>query len=178
MVEVCLFLMGTVMVLTVGAQVFFRYGLNRSLFWSEELARLVLVWLTFLGASVAYYRRVHPSVDLLYDWLPPGGRRFCRFTVHLVSILFFAVITWYGIQFSWFVRLQITPALQLPKSVFFAAIPAAGLALLLHALCFLAEEIRTGEAKDECIHSGGMESTGLRESMESGASGKSEDKTG
>lgn len=34
------------------AQVFFRFALNSPLVWSEELARLLLVWVTFIGAAV------------------------------------------------------------------------------------------------------------------------------
>ena len=68
-VEYLLFTMGLGMALLVAVQVFFRYALNHSIFWSEELARFLLIWLTFLGASVVYYRGVHASVDFFYsDW--------------------------------------------------------------------------------------------------------------
>ena len=65
-VEYLLFGLGFAMAALVAVQVFFRYVLNHSLFWSEELARYFLVWLTFLGASVAYYRKVHPGIDIFY----------------------------------------------------------------------------------------------------------------
>ena len=61
-IEQSLLGLGILMIGVVAAQVFFRYVLNHSLFWSEELARYILVWLTFLGASVAYRRGVHPRV--------------------------------------------------------------------------------------------------------------------
>lgn len=48
-VEYVLFGLGFTMSVVVAVQVFFRYALNHSLFWSEELARYILVWLTFLG---------------------------------------------------------------------------------------------------------------------------------
>jgi len=70
-IEYLLFGMGFTMTIVVAVQVFFRYVLNQSLFWSEELARFLLVWLTFLGASSAYYRKVNPGVDFLYAKLPP-----------------------------------------------------------------------------------------------------------
>jgi hypothetical protein len=53
-IEYLLFGLGFTMTVVVAVQVFFRYVLNQSLFWSEELARYLLVWLSFLGASVAY----------------------------------------------------------------------------------------------------------------------------
>jgi hypothetical protein len=68
-VEQSLLGLGILMIGVVAAQVFFRYVLNHSLFWSEELARYILVWLTFLGASVAYRRGVHPRIDLFVSRL-------------------------------------------------------------------------------------------------------------
>jgi len=57
--------LGFSMSILVAVQVFCRYVLNSSLFWSEELARYMLVWISFFGATVAYYRNLHPGVDVL-----------------------------------------------------------------------------------------------------------------
>jgi TRAP-type C4-dicarboxylate transport system permease small subunit len=76
-VEYLLFGLGISMSLIMAVQVFSRYALNSSLFWSEELARFMLVWLAFLGASLAYRRRVHPtlhSIAFLLAELTEGGR--------------------------------------------------------------------------------------------------------
>lgn len=51
-------------------QVFTRYVLNMPLSWSEELARLMVVWLTFLGAGFVASRNAHIAVDLLAVYLP------------------------------------------------------------------------------------------------------------
>ncbi len=141
-IEYLLFGLGFSMAVIVAVQVFFRYVLNQSLFWSEELARFMLVWLTFLGASVAYHRGVHPGIDMLYTRLPAAWQRLTAVFVHLVSIAFFVVMIVYGVQFSYFVRLQISPALYLPKWIIFAIIPVSGVILLMHALAFLLQEIR------------------------------------
>ncbi len=140
--EYSLFGMGLSMALIVAAQVFSRYVLNRSLFWSEELARILLVWLTFLGASVAYYRGVHPGVDVLYKRFPGWGRRAAMSAVHCLSLAFFAVMIVYGVQFAHFVRLQITPALGLHKWIPHSVIPVSGAIMFFHALTFLLKEIR------------------------------------
>jgi TRAP-type C4-dicarboxylate transport system permease small subunit len=134
MIEMLLFGLGASMALVVALQVLFRYGLNQSLFWSEELARFFLVWLTFLGATVAYFRRLHPGVDVLYHRCPPTLRQAADVLVHSVSLLLFLVMVVYGWRFAHFVRLQITPALNLPKWVVFGIVPLSGLVLTLHAL--------------------------------------------
>nr|WP_320013937.1 TRAP transporter small permease [uncultured Desulfobacter sp.] len=129
--------MGVAMAVIVAVQVFFRYALNSSLFWSEEVARLLLVWLTFLGATVAYFHGAHPGVDGLYRRLAPGWQKLAACLTHCASLSLFTVMIYSGIEFSWFVRLQITPAINLPKWIMMAVVPAAGLIFTIHCLAFL-----------------------------------------
>lgn len=140
-IEAVVAVLGAAMAAVVAAQVFSRYALNHSLFWSEELARYLLVWLSFLGATAAYYRGLHPGVDAVYGRLPPGGRRAASVAVHLASLLLFGVMVVYGWRFAHFVRLQISPALHLPKWIPHAVLPLSGAVLALHALGFLAREL-------------------------------------
>jgi len=141
-IEYLLFGMGFTMALIVAVQVFCRYVLNQSLFWSEELARFLLVWLTFLGASTAYYRKVNPGIDFLYLRLPPFLRKISSIFTHLASMALFIVMVIYGYQFAWFVRLQISPALQIPKWIIMSIIPISGIILTVHALAFLFAELK------------------------------------
>ncbi|WP_244154292.1 TRAP transporter small permease [Desulfospira joergensenii] len=136
-VESLVSLMGILMTAIVGAQVFSRYMLNHSLFWSEEVARILLVALTFFGASVAYFHRAHPGVDGFYRRFPGAIRKWADGAVALAGISLFSVMIVYGVKFAWFVRLQITPALGLPKWAIMAIVPAAGLVFMVHGLAFL-----------------------------------------
>lgn len=144
-VEGTLFGLGLFMALLIGLQVFCRYVLNHSLFWSEELGRLTLVWLTFLGASVAYKRRAHVGLDFLVRRLPPGLQRVLAGLVSLCSLAFFWVMAFYGFGFLHFIRFQRTAALGLPQAVPFGVVPVSGCLLILHALVFLLETIRGEE---------------------------------
>jgi TRAP-type C4-dicarboxylate transport system permease small subunit len=90
-IEYLLFGLGISMALIVATQVFFRYVLNQSLFWSEELARFLLVWLTFLGATVAYRRKAHPGIDVLYSRMPPELQKTAVILTHLAAITLFSV---------------------------------------------------------------------------------------
>lgn len=141
-VEQSLLGLGILMIGVVAAQVFFRYVLNHSLFWSEELARYILVWLTFLGATVAYRRGVHPRIDLFTSRLGSRGARAMRISAHLVAMAFLGVLVIYGAQFAYFVRLQISPALQIPKWTIMLVMPISGLIMLLHAAAAVAADLR------------------------------------
>jgi TRAP-type C4-dicarboxylate transport system permease small subunit len=141
-VERSLAAMGITMAAIVVAQVFCRYVLNASLFWSEELARYLLVWLTFLGASSAYYRRVHPGIDIVTLRLKGSLKKLCRIAVHLASAGFFVVMIYHGCAFAYFIRTQISPALALPKWIVFSVIPLSGVLFLLHCLAFLIADVK------------------------------------
>lgn len=143
-VERILFCLGISMALIVAVQVFFRYVLNQSLFWSEELARYLLVWLTFLGASVAYFRGAHPGVDVLHRRMPPAVRKAAAILAHLAGLALFCIMVVYGARFAYFVRLQVSPALGIPKWMVLTIIPLSGSILIVHGINFLAEAIRGG----------------------------------
>ena len=147
-VEYLLFGMGFGMAILVAVQVFSRYVLNHSLFWSEELARFLLVWLTFLGASVVYYRGANASVDFLYERLGYKGRRTFDIAVHLISLAFFIVMLIYGWEFAHFVRNQYSAALYLPKWIPHSIIPVSGGILVLHTLNQLWRDL-AGAGKEE-----------------------------
>ena len=141
-VERLVFVLGLAMAVIVVLQVFARYVLNNSLFWSEELARYCLVWISFLGASIAYHDRVHPGVNLLFSRLSPNMERLVAILVHLISLGLFSIMVIHGIQFAVFIRLQITPALAIPKWIIMGIIPLSGAIFMVHGVRFLAKEIQ------------------------------------
>ncbi len=136
-VERSLAILGITMACVVILQVIFRYVLNHSLFWSEELARYILVWLTFLGASCAYYRKVHPSIDLITNRLHQKAQSALKFAVHAISLCLFVVMIYHGTLFTYFVRMQISPAMAIPKWIIFSVIPLSGLLFSLHCITFI-----------------------------------------
>ena len=56
----CAVLLGMVVILM--AHIFFRYVLNNSLSWSEELFKILLVWLVMLSVSVLAARMEHVAI--------------------------------------------------------------------------------------------------------------------
>lgn len=69
-------------------QVFYRYVLNAALVWPEELARYLMIWLTFVGASIAVAEGAHVRVEFLVDRLPPRSRRWVEVGARLVVLAF------------------------------------------------------------------------------------------
>jgi TRAP-type C4-dicarboxylate transport system permease small subunit len=84
-------------------------------------------------------------VDILYNRMAPALRRASAVLIHLSALGLFGVMIVYGYQFAYFVRLQTSPALQLPKWIVLSIIPLSGVVLALHAITFLAAAIKGGD---------------------------------
>ncbi|HTG13381.1 MAG TPA: TRAP transporter small permease subunit, partial [Candidatus Eisenbacteria bacterium] len=74
-VEGLLLLMMVVLCADVFLGVFSRYVIGRTFTWYDEIARLLFVWIVFLGAAVGVRRTAHFRLHLLVDRFPPGVRR-------------------------------------------------------------------------------------------------------
>ena len=118
--------------LLVLLQVFFRYVLNESLFWAEELVRGLMVWGVMIGSVVVAASRGHIRVEVLELMLPPAGRRVVMWISDALSIAFSLILLWAAIQLmdrSW---LQQSPLLEVPKyTVYMAIAIGAGLEALM-----------------------------------------------
>ncbi len=79
-------------VAVVALQVVGRYLLTNPFIWPEEVTRLMLVWLTFIGGAAVTRRGAHIAVDLLLEALPDGGRRVLGVVVNLVTGAVFAFV--------------------------------------------------------------------------------------
>jgi len=75
-------------------QVFTRYVLNDAAGWTEEIARYLLVAVTFLGGAMAVRRNTHIQVDFVYRFLPPAAGRVMATFVDAVRIAFFGYAVW------------------------------------------------------------------------------------
>ena len=75
-------------------QFFTRYILNDSLAWTEEIARYMLMALTFVGSATAARRGSHITVDFLLDALPAAPRRLVRAAVGALAVGFYAMLVW------------------------------------------------------------------------------------
>ena len=105
-------------------QVFFRYVLNESLFWSEEVVRYSLVWSTLLGAAVVAYQRAHIRIEVLELMLPPRARTVVHFLTDALTLAFTIILCWTGIQFVGRTIFQHSASLGAPMWVVYGAVPA------------------------------------------------------
>lgn len=83
-----------VMVAVVFAQVVARYGLNASIGWADEIARLAFVTTVFLGIAVAVRARAHIAIELAAAMLPAAVARAVRRLVLAGAAALAAIVAW------------------------------------------------------------------------------------
>lgn len=85
------------MALEVTLGVVFR-AVGHSLVWYDEIASVLLAWLTFYGSALASVKRAHIGCPEVVEQLPPAWRRALGIFTQLVVIGFFALLGWVGLQ--------------------------------------------------------------------------------
>lgn len=138
-----IFLMTSIIVL----QVFFRYVVSSPLTWSEELARYLFVWITFLGIAVAIRKKAHVAIDLLVDHLPNAQQKIVRIINTVMVIVLGVVIVYGGVQLMNIGQVQRSATLLLPMSLVFSAIPVSGVFIVLFSVEDLLSLIPSGGKK-------------------------------
>ena len=120
-----------VMILVTLVQVVNRYALGLTLFWTEELVVLLLVWSMLLGLPVQLWQHEEIVVDVLA--LGEGRREQARRVLAAAaSVIFCAVLAWSGWAFARRGLPVSSPALGLSRFWFFLPIPlSAGLSVLV-----------------------------------------------
>jgi TRAP-type C4-dicarboxylate transport system permease small subunit len=122
-----------IMVVVVFLQVIFRFVIHASLPWSEELSRYILVWLSFLGAAIGVRRGAHIGVEVIVSFLPKAMKRLAALFVDCASIVFFALMIFYGHRILAVVGRQLSPAMELSMAIPYSAICAGGSLMFLYA---------------------------------------------
>jgi len=79
------------MVVMILAQVFFRYVLNDSLTWTEELSKYAMVWIACLVAPWAYREHLNVSIDMFHEVLPALPKRIAEIIITLLVMLISAI---------------------------------------------------------------------------------------
>jgi TRAP-type C4-dicarboxylate transport system permease small subunit len=71
-------------------------SLGRSLTWYDELASVLLAWLTFYGSALASVKRAHIGCPEIIDQMRWALRRRFSIVAQLLVIAFFVLLGWVG----------------------------------------------------------------------------------
>ncbi len=138
--------LGTILgliVVIMFAQVIFRYILNNSLTWSEEVVRFLFIWLTFLGASILIRERWHIGVDFFMN-LP---KKYWSLRLQLINtflvVCFLIFLSISGVLWMYFTRGTVSSALELPLNIiFYGALPVSSFFGVLYGIRIIRKQLK------------------------------------
>jgi TRAP-type C4-dicarboxylate transport system permease small subunit len=135
-----------VLAFVVFYQVFTRYVLNDAAGWTEEIARYLLIAMTFLGGAMAVRRGTHIQVDFMYRFVPRPAARVLATFVDAVRIVFFGYAVWLTWLLMDRIGSQRMAIVELPIGLVFGAMLAGFALMLARALQLARKHWRQGYA--------------------------------
>ena len=134
-----------VIVSTMAAQVVARYVFNAPFQWSEEVARLALIWMTFISAAFVMSEGRHIAVDIISSRVGDGGKLFIECMSYVVVAASCLLLLIGGASFVWYVGKVGSPALGVPKSWWYGAGMVGLLLMAVHSFVNLFQVCMTGK---------------------------------
>jgi len=135
--SIALIIIMGVMVVNVLWQVFTRFILGTPSSFTDELARYLMIWLGILGAAYVSGRNMHVAIDVLPLRSNNKTQRKLKFIVYFLIIVFaFLAMVVGGLRLVYITYAldQYSPALQLPLSVVYFAIPLSGTLIIYYKI--------------------------------------------
>ncbi len=100
--DLLLALLLTAMILLATSQILLRNLWDSSLAWGDPGLRLMVLWLTLLGAMAATRDNNHIRIDLLTRYLPPQAGGIVRRLTNAFTSLICGLLTWHAARFVLF----------------------------------------------------------------------------
>lgn len=143
-VKIVLIALSIAMVIFGFAQVFFRYVMQNSLTWSEELIRYMFIWSTFLAVPVGIDRGIHASFDLLSKKISAKNKAGYQLLILIMTAFLFVIFIYAGFSYAFSNINQRTPALLIPYTYVILSVPVGGLIGLIYVTKNVLKIIRRG----------------------------------
>ena len=122
--------------LLIFVQVIFRYVLNDSITWSEELARYIFIWMIWLGTSVSMKQKEHIRMDMLMNAVHGKGKLVLDLVSGIIMLAFCIFLVKYGwdLVASMMSRGNKSVALRLPMWIVYSSLPFSQLIVALRLI--------------------------------------------
>ena len=127
------------MLLLTSANVVGRYVFSKSIFFSEEMARFLFVWVVFLGAAIIIKDKGHVAINFFAERLKgKKSGRLLEIFIGICGFIFITIVFFGGVTLSKTMNIYKSPAMQIPMGYVYYVIPiGAGIMMVHHLINFL-----------------------------------------
>ena len=129
------------------ANVVGRFVFGRSIYFSEELSRVLIILITFAGISYAARHGRHIRMTAIYDALPSNVRRIMMIIISLITAISMFTLCYYAVNYigTQASRGRVLPALQIPIWTTLLLVPVG---LFMTGVQYLLTAIKNLTSKD------------------------------
>ncbi|MDR2095837.1 MAG: TRAP transporter small permease [Treponema sp.] len=116
------------------AQIIMRWIFKNPIVWSEELIRLMFVWICYIGWTMASRNKTHICITALISKLPPLARKIMQTGNCLLVIAFSVFMVYFGIEMTEVGGRGMAVTLPINFSLVYVSAPIANFIILLYQL--------------------------------------------
>jgi TRAP-type C4-dicarboxylate transport system permease small subunit len=135
---------------TVFLQFFTRYVLNDSFAWTEEIARYLLIGVTFIGSVMAVRKGSHIAVEAGLKAMPRRLRHIVLMAVDVLALAFSLFLAWTSVQLARNTR-QAMVSIDIPKAYVYWLVAVTFVGMSVYAAGRVVQRWR-GRLGDEPQH--------------------------
>lgn len=136
-----------VMTAIISWQIFGRYILNDTPKWSEQLAGVLMVYLTMLGGALGVRDNVHIALTFFHDRFSKAWRHRSWYIIHTLLAVFGLGMMFYGVRMAQLVHEWTIPTLGISQGANYWSFPVSGFLILV----FTIQRIKGGPERDESM---------------------------
>lgn len=120
-------------------QVVARYVFNSPFFWVEEISRILIIYMTFMSASIVLSKGEHLSLDLLSNYTSGVIHKIQKILIGFSILLFSISMTFYSIKMITKTWYMLTP-LGFPRGFIYLALVIGGVLLIIESIFILLQD--------------------------------------
>jgi TRAP-type transport system small permease protein len=143
LLEACVILSVSAMVIVLAVNVFLRYVVHRPFAWGEEISVLMVVWLVFTGAGLVHEKDEHVAISYLFDLFPARWR---KATLLFGNLCVSAVLLIHLVSGLHLIRIQMKSSMisvDLPMGLFSAAVLLGVGTMFLYTIGLIVKQLKS-----------------------------------
>lgn len=113
-------------VFIISAQVVARKFLHSSIWWSEEVALLLMVWVAFIATAIGVAKGIHIRIEMVYKKFPRKVQVCLTWLEYIITLFIGLLMVIYGIKLVKSTLHSTLPTTKWPSFLLYLMIPVSG----------------------------------------------------
>jgi TRAP-type transport system small permease protein len=118
-----------------------KLDLQINVAWTEEVARYLMIWMVFVGGALAARKGRMIAIETVAQLIPAFAGKILKYVSHLISITFYLVVFYIGLEWVSFGGSETAPVTRLPMSILYSSMVVGSLLMTFNTIGFLVEII-------------------------------------